>query len=597
MKRLWTRVAGVCLALAALGSCDSTKPVVPASIGVSGTEVTGEVGNPVGITPTFAVLSEAGDPISGVPVKVAVTAGGGTLMGAPAVSGAEYISIGSWTLGEAAGLNEVTITVDGLDPVKIVATAEAGPPAGILALSTTTLSGTVGELQREPITARIQDAFGNPVSNVKADLAVSRGSIGSDHVYSDAAGIVTVSDWIFGTIAEAHTLTIQVGASSLVFTSDVKPGPPVRLSVSDGDHQSAFGGTPVPSPIVLGLVDQYGNPVAGSQADFEIVSGGGSIERGTVTADDSGSFVVPMWTLGRSAVPQTLRATSGAFSTEIHASIRTSFDVEVRFAGPPVSPQLTEAFAAAAARVEAIVTGDLPDIQASHLSIAACGIDGVGQITETIDDLIIYASIREIDGPGKIVGRAGPCYTRTFGGLPVVGIMEFDAADVEMMIENDIFTDVVLHEMLHVLGLGTIVRWYSYLEGRGTNDVSYGGPAGLTSCHDLVPSRCIGNSVPVENLGGLGTAESHWRESTFGNELMTGYINYGGMPLSKITIGALADLGYQVNPYAADLFPSIPALRSGGEPVEFDEHWESLEIPLFELSPSGKVQAVTLPER
>jgi hypothetical protein len=29
--------------------------------------------------------------------------------------------------------------------------------------------------------------------------------------------------------------------------------------------------------------------------------------------------------------------------------------------------------------------------------------------------------------------------------------------------------------------------------------------------------------VPVENSGGSGTRDAHWRESEFGNEVMTGY--------------------------------------------------------------------------
>ena len=55
------------------------------------------------------------------------------------------------------------------------------------------------------------------------------------------------------------------------------------------------------------------------------------------------------------------------------------------------------------------------------------------------------------------------------------------------------------------------------------------------------------SGVPVETGGGSGTAGSHWLESTFKNELMTGYLN--GVPgqLSSITGGSLADLGYVMN--------------------------------------------------
>jgi hypothetical protein len=60
--------------------------------------------------------------------------------------------------------------------------------------------------------------------------------------------------------------------------------------------------------------------------------------------------------------------------------------------------------------------------------------------------------------------------------------------------------------------------------------------------------------VPVENSGGAGTRDAHWRESVFNNELMTGYLNSGTNPLSRVTVASLADLGYQVDPNAADAF-------------------------------------------
>ena len=59
--------------------------------------------------------------------------------------------------------------------------------------------------------------------------------------------------------------------------------------------------------------------------------------------------------------------------------------------------------------------------------------------------------------------------------------------------------------------------------------------------------------IPVANTGGPGTAEGHWRESTFDHELMTGYAEESGpMPLSRMTVAALEDLGYTVDYNQAD---------------------------------------------
>ena len=55
--------------------------------------------------------------------------------------------------------------------------------------------------------------------------------------------------------------------------------------------------------------------------------------------------------------------------------------------------------------------------------------------------------------------------------------------------------------------------------------------------------------MPVENSGGPGTRDGHWRENVLHRELMTGYVEAGGvpMPLSALTVGSLLDLGYIVD--------------------------------------------------
>jgi leishmanolysin len=75
--------------------------------------------------------------------------------------------------------------------------------------------------------------------------------------------------------------------------------------------------------------------------------------------------------------------------------------------------------------------------------------------------------------------------------------------------------------------------------------------------------------VPVENTGGPGTRDGHWRESVFRTELMTGFVGQMGNPLSRVTVASFGDLGYQVDRDAAEEFdlPDLLALAVGGELV------------------------------
>ena len=73
-----------------------------------------------------------------------------------------------------------------------------------------------------------------------------------------------------------------------------------------------------------------------------------------------------------------------------------------------------------------------------------------------------------------------------------------------------------------------------------------------------------GAKVPVENTGGPGTRNGHWREAVMGAELMTGWSEEGRTePLSAITIQSLTDLGYAVDAMAADPYrlPGADAAR------------------------------------
>jgi Leishmanolysin len=62
------------------------------------------------------------------------------------------------------------------------------------------------------------------------------------------------------------------------------------------------------------------------------------------------------------------------------------------------------------------------------------------------------------------------------------------------------------------------------------------------------------SSVPVERDFGRGTACGHWDEECMGSELMTGFLGRSVCPLSRITVGTLQDMGYQVDYSKADPF-------------------------------------------
>jgi hypothetical protein len=240
------------------------------------------------------------------------------------------------------------------------------------------------------------------------------------------------------------------------------------------------------------------------------------------------------------------------------AATTSPFTIEVRFLGGLNATQQA-AFTAAADRWTTVIVGDLPSVR----------VDG-----EVIDDVVIRAQGVAIDGPGKILGQAGPTHLRPPSAgaaayLTAKGIMSFDTADLAKMQSAGTLTDVITHEMGHVLGIGTLWERKDLLKRPGTQNPVFAG-AGAMDEYKLLRGGGRRRRVPVENTGGPGTAGGHWRETVFQNELMSGFISAPGNPLSRMTVASLGDLGYEVDVDAGEpyVLPNLLELAEAGMLVE-----------------------------
>lgn len=267
----------------------------------------------------------------------------------------------------------------------------------------------------------------------------------------------------------------------------------------------------------------------------------------------------------------------------------TAYNIEIRYFGEPVSDNVRTAFSLAADRIQRIITAGVAPVQLTNYDISAdtvCGVPNT-KLTERVDDLIIYATVKQIDGAFDIQATSGPCLIRNMSKLPVVGSMVMDRDDLNRLTNNGQLNAVVLHEMLHVVGFGTI--WDSatkkLLTGEGGQDPRFIGEGAKQGCTATLKFTDCGNGVPVESCAGIsqcgtGTRDSHWRESTFGNELMTGFLNPLPMPLSAMSIRSLGDLGYTVNVGLADPYPSsISAIRAADSAPTEMIAWERTRRP------------------
>lgn len=352
-------------------------------------------------------------------------------------------------------------------------------------------------------------------------------------------------------------------------------------------------------------------PAVGQLVTFEVIEGGGTIAATSATTGANGTVTVPAWKLGKLDVPQVLRVTAGSLTKNVTATIATDYDIVIRYYGTQPSDAQRALFENAAARIRATVTGDLIGVLAresngSALDISGCTPGQTTTINETIDDVVIYVRLFFIDGPGKALASAGPCFVRSgkeFGSgvdsmTTVIGLMQFDTADLPILRE-----ETILHEMLHVLGMGAL--WgpppdgWGLVEGENTPNPRYIGPEGRLGCQQVGGTVTCATSVPVEDTLPGGTGGVHWEENVFDNELMTGFVEISStpMPFSLLSVRSLRDIGYTVNVANFDNYTKpFGALRVEG-PVEAEMRgWEfPSPVPIRTINQSGRIGRQLLP--
>lgn len=362
------------------------------------------------------------------------------------------------------------------------------------------------------------------------------------------------------------------------------------MAVSAGSGQSATVGTAVSTNPAVRVTSANGLVASGVTVTFTIAAGGGTLANSTAVTNPSGIAIAGPWVMGSATGENVVVATADGYGTVTFTATATkavvvvptsNYNITIRYLATATLRQ-EQAVTAAVAKWQSVIMQDLVNIP-MNAPANSC-FEGQPAINESIDDIIIYVEFINIDGAGKVLGEAGPCYVRSGSNLPVVGHLKLDATDLALMERTGTLDDVVLHEMGHILGIGTMWPDNGLLEGAGLPDPRFTGSASVAAYRALGGLDAF---VPVENTGGDGTRDGHWRESTFGDELMTGYISGPNNPMSALTIASLTDLGYGTNPGAASNTYAISRTSGVTQGIDLHDH-EELVRPKYRVDNFGR---------
>jgi len=289
-----------------------------------------------------------------------------------------------------------------------------------------------------------------------------------------------------------------------------------------------------------------------------------SANPGVATVDASG--IVHGVSSGTTTITVTTSRLSAVIPVTVAPAGPGTFSIIVRSYGH-VNTTVMAAATAAAARWDRILTVPLT----MYHVIASAGDCGPGTpaMDEMVQNMVIYVTTDSIDGHGKIAGEGGPCILRDPPEAPLtaVGFVTIDSADVASASEGGVLVDLLTHEMGHILGIGTLwdtshltgTIWTPgmFAAGLGGTDPRFIGEKARVASASLGFTADSTQGVPIENTGGAGTRDGHWRATVFGRELMTGTLHNNGNPISLVTVEALADFGYGVSPSGADDFSTL----------------------------------------
>lgn len=348
--------------------------------------------------------------------------------------------------------------------------------------------------------------------------------------------------------------------------------PTTATAVASAVTAGCFSSIVPDTPMVV-VKDAAGNPVSGVTVTFAVTAGGGSLSATSRTTNAQGRAGTG-WTLGAAGAQQ-VTATAGSLTPVTFDATGTGsgpYCVELIYTATP-DPLLRAAADSAAARWGRIIKSNLSIEQVAQSNFTCASITGLTLGTQNIRGILIFMQLAPITSstPGLVtLGSSGPCFVRSTNGLTVVGGMRLNSDYLLNNLSPQQRTDVVLHEMGHSLGFGTLWDGIAsipalpvLLSGKTTTSRSgnpiFTGSAALAAYLAMSPTGSP-TTVPVENCGGTGTMNGHWREDGgvgvgFGTELMTGYITNNPTtknPLSKLTVASMKDMGYQVDTLQAD---------------------------------------------
>lgn len=230
------------------------------------------------------------------------------------------------------------------------------------------------------------------------------------------------------------------------------------------------------------------------------------------------------------------------------------FGIEVRFLGAPLGAAQRSAVNEAARRVSALIASPFEPVR---VDVPAGECDrGLPALRGRLTRLVVFVRVKRLDDDLYATGM--PCDLHDGSFLPIYGVVDLNSSGLSELPRTDVL-DTMIHEFLHVLGVGTLWERDARISVSGDQDDRvFVKRQGKTTLY--VAPRAV---AAFRALGGKGAGipldpdRGHWAGEVVCSEVLSGSSgDYTGRlnPVSPLTLGALEDLGYRVQARGAAPF-------------------------------------------
>ncbi|PYV95234.1 MAG: hypothetical protein DMG86_21860, partial [Acidobacteria bacterium] len=225
-------------------------------------------------------------------VSAATAYSGGAISGAT-VTFSDRGQNGSFSassvMTDSQGLASTTYTV--LAKVTFTETGTPGSPRWVLVQSGNQQNAPVTTMLPLPLVVKVSDSYGNGISGITVNL--SAGTFGGTLSASSAVTNLGRASVNYTTSTKAGKATILGTVAGMTsraqFAETVTAGPAAGIVAISGNGQTAAANTPLASPLVARVNDQYGNPVPGASVSFSDGAAGGAFATNPLTTDSTGT--------------------------------------------------------------------------------------------------------------------------------------------------------------------------------------------------------------------------------------------------------------------------------------------------------------------